>query len=231
MWRRFFMLTLYKVCTSLVHSLCYKVAVWFFKLYKVFACLCHCLCYVGVVWFFMLYKVCPCLFHHLRCKFLVRFLMLYNVFVCLCQDWTARLEMERSMAVKCPGVGGQLAGTKKVQQVLAEPGMLERFFSDPEEIKRIRDTFTGHYSLDKVGDCCQDTFTGHYSLDKVSECGQDTFTGHYSLDKVSNCCWRRLLGIIHWRRSVMVTGTLLIRLVMVTVHNKKVTQQLLNSGS
>ena len=58
--------------------------------------------------------------------------------------------MERSLAVKCTDIGGQLAGTKKVQQVLAEPGMLERFLSDPEEIKLIRDTFTAHYSLDKV---------------------------------------------------------------------------------
>ena len=50
----------------------------------------------------------------------------------------------------CPTIGYHLAGTKKVQQVLSEPGMLERFFSDPEEIKLIRDTFTGNYSLDKV---------------------------------------------------------------------------------
>ena len=58
--------------------------------------------------------------------------------------------MERSLAIKCPSMGCHLAGTKKVQQVLAEPGMLERFISDLEEINLIRDTFTGHYSLDEV---------------------------------------------------------------------------------
>ena len=78
-----------------------------------------------------------------------------------------------------------MAGMKKVQQVLSEPGMLERFLSDPEEIKLIRDTFTGHYSLNTVS--IRDTFTGHYSLDKISDCGRHAFTGHYSLDKVSDC--------------------------------------------
>ena len=68
------------------------------------------------------------------------------------QDWNAYLDMERSLAMKCPDISYNLAGTKKVQQVLAEPGMLERFISDPEEIKQIRSTFTGHYSLDKVSD-------------------------------------------------------------------------------
>ena len=60
--------------------------------------------------------------------------------------------MERSLAMKCPDISYNLAGTKKVQQVLVEPGMLERFISDPEEIKQIRSTFTGHYSLHKVSD-------------------------------------------------------------------------------
>ena len=68
------------------------------------------------------------------------------------QDWKAYLDMERSLAMKCPDISYNLAGTKKVQQVLVEPGMLERFISDPEEIKQIQTTFTGHYSLDKVSD-------------------------------------------------------------------------------
>ena len=58
--------------------------------------------------------------------------------------------MERSLAMVCPDIGHHLAGSKTVQQVLAKPGMLERFYSDPKEIKLLRDTFPGHYSLDKV---------------------------------------------------------------------------------
>jgi hypothetical protein len=34
--------------------------------------------------------------------------------------------LERSRAVKCPSIAYQLVGAKKVQQVLAEPGRLER---------------------------------------------------------------------------------------------------------
>ena len=35
--------------------------------------------------------------------------------------------MERSRAIKCPSAALHLAGTKKVQQVLASPGVLERY--------------------------------------------------------------------------------------------------------
>ncbi|CAK6955156.1 glutathione synthetase-like [Scomber scombrus] len=65
------------------------------------------------------------------------------------QSWETRLLMERSLAVKCPDVGTQLAGTKKVQQVLARPGVLEKFFPDqPDVVEQIRATFAGLYSLD-----------------------------------------------------------------------------------
>ncbi|KAI7610328.1 glutathione synthetase large chain, partial [Hortaea werneckii] len=37
------------------------------------------------------------------------------------QDWDARLHIERSAAIKCPSILTHLAGTKKVQQVLATP--------------------------------------------------------------------------------------------------------------
>ncbi|KAM9786203.1 glutathione synthetase-like [Neosynchiropus ocellatus] len=65
------------------------------------------------------------------------------------KDWEARLMMERSRAVKCPDISTQLVGTKKVQQVLAEPGVLERFLPDqPEAVEQIRATFAGLYTLD-----------------------------------------------------------------------------------
>lgn len=59
--------------------------------------------------------------------------------------------MERSLAVKCPDIGTHLAGTKKVQQVLARPGILERFFpEEPMVVEQIRATFAGLYTLDMV---------------------------------------------------------------------------------
>lgn len=59
--------------------------------------------------------------------------------------------MECSLAVKCPDIGTHLVGTKKVQQVLTRPGVLERFFPDqPRVMEQIRATFAGLYSLDMV---------------------------------------------------------------------------------
>lgn len=62
--------------------------------------------------------------------------------------WRCRLMMERSKAIVCPSAGYHLAGTKKVQQVLAQPGVVERFITDEDAAKRIRATFAAQYSLD-----------------------------------------------------------------------------------
>lgn len=65
------------------------------------------------------------------------------------QTWEARLLMERSLAVKCPDIRTHLAGTKKVQQVLAKPGVLEKFFPEqPQVVEQIRATFAGLFTLD-----------------------------------------------------------------------------------
>lgn len=64
-------------------------------------------------------------------------------------EWDARLLIERSAAIKCPSIHYHLAGTKKVQQALAKPGMLNRFLSNDDQIKRVKDIFTGLYSFDK----------------------------------------------------------------------------------
>jgi len=43
-----------------------------------------------------------------------------------------------------------LAGCKKIQQVLTEPGMLERFISDAAARDELRSCFVGLYKLEKV---------------------------------------------------------------------------------
>jgi glutathione synthase len=68
------------------------------------------------------------------------------------KEWKAREILERSRATKCPCLGYHLAGTKKVQQAVARPGVLERFFNmnDPIEldmVRRMRKSFAGLYSL------------------------------------------------------------------------------------
>lgn len=64
-------------------------------------------------------------------------------------EWDARLLMERSAAIKSPSIHYHLAGTKKVQQALAMNGVLERFLTDADEVRRVKEIFTGLYSLDK----------------------------------------------------------------------------------
>ncbi|KAF9420490.1 hypothetical protein HW555_003240 [Spodoptera exigua] len=64
------------------------------------------------------------------------------------REWDARLRVERSTAIKCPSIQYQLAGTKKVQQALASPGVLEKFMGSGANTARVRDIFTGLYSLD-----------------------------------------------------------------------------------
>jgi glutathione synthase len=64
-------------------------------------------------------------------------------------EWNARLMIERSTAIKCPSINIHLAGAKKVQQALAKEGILEKFLKNDEDVKKVKEIFTGLYSLDK----------------------------------------------------------------------------------
>jgi glutathione synthase len=71
-------------------------------------------------------------------------------------SWEARYLIERSAAIKCPTVLTQLAGIKKVQQVLATPkqdsaiSVPGRFISeDLDSTKELRHTFTNIYPMDE----------------------------------------------------------------------------------
>lgn len=63
------------------------------------------------------------------------------------KEWESRKMLELSTAVKCPSIITQLAGSKKVQQVLSEPGVLKNFL-DVEAAKNIESTFVGMHTLD-----------------------------------------------------------------------------------
>uniref|UniRef100_A0A914HZK4 Glutathione synthetase n=1 Tax=Globodera rostochiensis TaxID=31243 RepID=A0A914HZK4_GLORO len=67
------------------------------------------------------------------------------------KEWDIRRKLERSTAILTTKVGSNLAASKKVQQVLAEPGMLERFLPDVKEemIQSVRKTFAGLWGLNK----------------------------------------------------------------------------------
>lgn len=70
------------------------------------------------------------------------------------EAWTARCHLERSYAIKCPSVLTQLAGTKKVQQVLATPrtskeSILSEFIKeDTPSAVELRKTFTNIFPMD-----------------------------------------------------------------------------------
>jgi len=64
------------------------------------------------------------------------------------QWWDARLLIERSRSIKCPSIGYQLVGLKKVQQVLCVRGVLERYLNG-DECVRIRGCFCGTWGFDE----------------------------------------------------------------------------------
>lgn len=63
-------------------------------------------------------------------------------------EWSARSLIEESRAIKCPTVITQLAGCKKVQQILCEKNIMNKFL--PENIsKSLKETFVSIYALNK----------------------------------------------------------------------------------
>ena len=65
-------------------------------------------------------------------------------------EWASRLHIERSAAIKCPSILTHLAGSKKVQQVLATPHSphLARFLPDEATAAAVRETFAPIYPMD-----------------------------------------------------------------------------------
>ncbi len=76
--------------------------------------------------------------------------------------YDTRFLLESSKAIKCPTIALQLAGGKKVQEVLTQPGVLERFLADSEKygkdvfdsqaIEELRASFMGMWGLDVSSD-------------------------------------------------------------------------------
>ncbi|XP_076231533.1 glutathione synthetase isoform X1 [Calliopsis andreniformis] len=64
------------------------------------------------------------------------------------KEWEVRLLIERSLAIKCPTIQYHLAGTKKVQQALAKPGVISKFLKNEKICAEIKEIFTELYALD-----------------------------------------------------------------------------------
>lgn len=113
-------------------------------------------------------------------------------------EWKSRLVLENSRAAKCPSLGYHLAGAKKVQQELARPGVVERFFpSDAEksQVDNMRSTFAGLYSLGgddmtpeditAVKECLEGK-QGQYVLKPQREGGGYNFYGEELAEKLKS---------------------------------------------
>ncbi|KAA1472243.1 glutathione synthase [Dentipellis sp. KUC8613] len=68
------------------------------------------------------------------------------------QVYDTRLLLERSRAIQCPSLALQLAGGKKVQEVLTRPGVLERFLDRAEDIEEVRASWVRMWGLDASAD-------------------------------------------------------------------------------
>lgn len=76
--------------------------------------------------------------------------------------YDTRFLLESSSAIQCPSIQLQLAGGKKVQEVLTKPGVLESFLSDASrwgasalgqaEVDAVRESWMAMWALDEGGD-------------------------------------------------------------------------------
>lgn len=63
-------------------------------------------------------------------------------------EWDGRILIEKSFSIKCPNIAYHLIGTKKMQQVLEEPNVLEKFLT-VEEAEFVRSSFVEMHGFEK----------------------------------------------------------------------------------
>ncbi|KAJ2400796.1 Glutathione synthetase, partial [Coemansia sp. RSA 2530] len=68
------------------------------------------------------------------------------------KEWDGRWLVESSRAIPVPSLAYHLAGCKKIQQVLAQPGVVERFIDDQQMAELVRECFVGLYPLDNTSE-------------------------------------------------------------------------------
>ena len=65
------------------------------------------------------------------------------------KEWSARLMVERANCIKGPSVGYQLVGTKKIQQILAQSGIVENYLEQTRAFPRTCETVCWALFFDK----------------------------------------------------------------------------------
>ncbi|PIO72493.1 putative glutathione synthase [Teladorsagia circumcincta] len=108
------------------------------------------------------------------------------------KEWSARLLMERSDAIKAPWIGLQVANTKKTQQVLAEDGVVERFIGHPREAAAIRATFAGLWAINNSSSITEKlvksaiAHPAQFVLKPQTEGGGGNFYGEKMVEKLKS---------------------------------------------
>ncbi|KAE9549320.1 hypothetical protein FO519_007471 [Halicephalobus sp. NKZ332] len=107
------------------------------------------------------------------------------------KEWDARLLMEKSNALKCPWIGVQLSNTKKVQQVVSQPGFIEKYFPEkPDSVKRLRAVFGGMWGLEKQDEETKKVISDaiahpeKYVLKSQRDCGEGNYYGEQLASKL-----------------------------------------------
>jgi len=116
----------------------------------------------------------------------------------------ARLQLERSRAIKVPSLLSHLTTYKKVQQRLSMPGEVERFL-DSAEAAAVRSTFVPMYPLDNSleGSTGRTLATsretvGRYIMKPCLEGGGHNIYGYDILNKL------RLVPEVEWRNCILM---------------------------
>ncbi|KAF7998166.1 hypothetical protein HCN44_009564 [Aphidius gifuensis] len=114
------------------------------------------------------------------------------------KEWDVRLLIERSLAIKCPSIQYHLAGTKKVQQALANSNVVANYLNNDKKVACIENIFTGLYSLalDENGNAATDMalkYPERFVMKPQREGGGNNIYGKdikYFLQSIKNPCER-----------------------------------------
>ena len=89
------------------------------------------------------------------------------IVVVFLQDWATRLLLETSRAPNCPSIAMQLVGSKRVQQMLTVPGVLEKWASTHNFDKPLLDRALPNLEREKKNTICSISFDNAFQSLKL----------------------------------------------------------------
>jgi len=108
------------------------------------------------------------------------------------KEWKMRLDMERSTAILSPNIRVQLSSSKKIQQLLAQPGVMERYLPNAkEQVDKLIKIQAGLWGLDNQSKEIEEVVKqaiktpGRFVLKSQLEAGKGNFFDEEISDKLS----------------------------------------------